>query len=126
MAPGALAPEGDGDDRPRFRANGQTSPHEKQRGAPYPRPRPLRRGLHSRARAGRSRAGRVYRLRRFARAPLAHTLADRVGILHKGELLVLEEATALKAKYGVDTLEAAFFAATGEAIEEGDPEEVLD
>jgi ABC-2 type transport system ATP-binding protein len=56
----------------------------------------------------------------------AESLADRVGILHKGELLVLEEATALKAKYGVDTLEAAFFAATGEAIEEGDPEEVLD
>ena len=56
----------------------------------------------------------------------AEILADRVGILHKGELLVLEPAQQLKDRYGVETLEEAFFAATGEAIEEGDPEEVDD
>ena len=56
----------------------------------------------------------------------AEVLADRVGILHKGELLVLEPAQQLKDRYGVQTLEEAFFAATGEAIEEGDPEEEMD
>lgn len=56
----------------------------------------------------------------------AEVLADRVGILHKGELLVLEPADQLKKRYEVDSLEAAFFAATGEAIEEQDPDEVMD
>ena len=57
----------------------------------------------------------------------AEALADRVGILHKGDLLVLETADEMKKRYDVDTLEAAFFAATGAAIEEeDDPDEVMD
>ena len=48
----------------------------------------------------------------------AEALADRVGILDRGELLVLEPAAALKARYGVDTLEEAFFAATGRTFED--------
>ena len=48
----------------------------------------------------------------------AEALADRVGILHQGELLVLEHADELKARYGADTLETAFFAATGKSFEE--------
>lgn len=48
----------------------------------------------------------------------AEVLADRVGILHRGELLVLETADALKQRYGADTLEEAFFAATGRAFEQ--------
>ena len=47
----------------------------------------------------------------------AEVLADRVGILDRGRLLVLEPAAALKAKYGASTLEEAFFAATGKSIE---------
>jgi ABC-2 type transport system ATP-binding protein len=48
----------------------------------------------------------------------AEALADRIGILHRGELLVLEEGDELKARYDADTLEEAFFAATGLSIEE--------
>ncbi len=48
----------------------------------------------------------------------AESLADRVGILDRGELLVLEPANELKRRYGADTLEAAFFAATGRSFEE--------
>ena len=48
----------------------------------------------------------------------AETLADRIGILHAGELLVLAPADELKRRYGVDTIEAAFFAATGKALED--------
>ena len=47
----------------------------------------------------------------------AEALAERVGILDKGQLLVLEPADELKARYGVETLEEAFFAATGETFE---------
>jgi ABC-2 type transport system ATP-binding protein len=43
----------------------------------------------------------------------AETLADRVGILDRGRLLVLEPAPALKRRYGTDSLETAFLAATG-------------
>ena len=50
----------------------------------------------------------------------AETLADRVGILDNGELLVLEPADQLKARYDADTLEEAFFAASGHAFENGD------
>jgi ABC-2 type transport system ATP-binding protein len=50
----------------------------------------------------------------------AETLADRIGILDNGELLVLEPAEALKARYDSDTLEEAFFAASGHAFENGD------
>ena len=54
----------------------------------------------------------------------AEALADRVGILDRGELLVLEPADQLKARYGSSTLEEAFFAATGKSFEEeGDDEE---
>ena len=53
----------------------------------------------------------------------AEALADRVGILHQGELLVLEHADELKARYGAGTLEDAFFAATGKSFEEEDEDE---
>jgi ABC-2 type transport system ATP-binding protein len=48
----------------------------------------------------------------------AEALADRVGILDRGELLALEPADDLKRRYEADTLEAAFFAATGRSFEE--------
>ena len=48
----------------------------------------------------------------------AEALADRVGILHAGRLLALEPAGDLKARYGGDTLEQAFFTATGSVLEE--------
>ena len=48
----------------------------------------------------------------------AETLADRVGILDDGELLCLESAEQLKHRYGADTLEEAFFSATGRSFEE--------
>jgi ABC-2 type transport system ATP-binding protein len=50
----------------------------------------------------------------------AETLADRVGILDDGNLLCLEPADELKARYGSETLEEAFFAASGHAFENGD------
>src|SRR5256886_8904913 len=49
----------------------------------------------------------------------AEALADRVGILDNGELLCLEPADQLKARYGAETLEEAFFAASGHAFENG-------
>jgi ABC-2 type transport system ATP-binding protein len=48
----------------------------------------------------------------------AETLAERVGILDRGRLLVLDTPTAIKERYGVETLEDAFFAATGHARDE--------
>jgi ABC-2 type transport system ATP-binding protein len=48
----------------------------------------------------------------------AETLADRVGILDRGKLLALEPAEELRERYGADTLEEAFFAATGRSFEE--------
>jgi ABC-2 type transport system ATP-binding protein len=53
----------------------------------------------------------------------AETLSDRVGILHQGELLALEPVDELKRRYGAETLEDAFFAATGRAFEEEDEPE---
>jgi ABC-2 type transport system ATP-binding protein len=50
----------------------------------------------------------------------AEALADRVGILDNGELLCLEPADQLKARYGAETLEEAFFAASGHAFENGE------
>jgi ABC-2 type transport system ATP-binding protein len=50
----------------------------------------------------------------------AETLADRVGILDNGELLCLEPADELMARYDSTTLEEAFFAASGHAFENGD------
>jgi ABC-2 type transport system ATP-binding protein len=48
----------------------------------------------------------------------AETLADRVGILDRGRLLCLEPVPELLQRYGVDTLEEAFFAATGRTLED--------
>src|SRR5439155_9250143 len=48
----------------------------------------------------------------------AEALAERVGILDRGRLLVLAPAGEIKEIYGVDTLEEAFFAATGRSFEE--------
>ncbi len=48
----------------------------------------------------------------------AEALADRVGLLDRGELLFLEPVDDVKRRYGVDTLEEAFFAATGRAFEQ--------
>jgi ABC-2 type transport system ATP-binding protein len=53
----------------------------------------------------------------------AEMLAERVGILSAGRLLALEPAQELKHRYGADTLEDAFFAATGRSIEEEESEE---
>jgi len=48
----------------------------------------------------------------------AEALADRVGLLDRGELLFLEPVADVKERYGVTTLEEAFFAATGRVFEE--------
>ena len=48
----------------------------------------------------------------------AEALADRVGILHRGRLLALEPPAALRHRYGAATLEDAFLAATGRALED--------
>jgi ABC-2 type transport system ATP-binding protein len=46
----------------------------------------------------------------------AEALADRIGILDRGELIALDTADALRRRYGAATLEEAFFAATGHAL----------
>src|SRR5213083_1818418 len=48
----------------------------------------------------------------------AESLAERVGLLDRGELLFLEPVDDVKRRYGVQTLEQAFFAATGRTFEE--------
>jgi ABC-2 type transport system ATP-binding protein len=48
----------------------------------------------------------------------AEALSDRVGILDAGRLLFLEPVDEIKRRYGVETLEEAFFAATGKSIED--------
>ena len=48
----------------------------------------------------------------------AEALADRVGILDRAELLALEPADELKRRYDAETLEQAFFAATGRTFED--------
>jgi ABC-2 type transport system ATP-binding protein len=53
----------------------------------------------------------------------AEGLAERVGILHRGRLLVLDEPRALRRRYGAASLEDAFFAATGRALEDEDDDE---
>jgi ABC-2 type transport system ATP-binding protein len=52
----------------------------------------------------------------------AEALAERIGILDRGELLALEPAEELKARYGAATLEEAFFAATGRGFEDEEDE----
>ncbi len=54
----------------------------------------------------------------------AESLAERVGILDRGRLLALEPADDLKRRYDAETLEEAFFAATGREFEaEGDDDD---
>jgi ABC-2 type transport system ATP-binding protein len=48
----------------------------------------------------------------------AEALADRIGILHRGELLCLESAGEIRRRYGADTLEQAFLNATGRSFED--------
>src|SRR6266540_1241322 len=48
----------------------------------------------------------------------AESLADRIGILDRGELLFLEPVEDVTRRFGVETLEEAFFAATGRTFEE--------
>src|SRR5207244_2380083 len=50
----------------------------------------------------------------------AEALADRVGILDRGRLLFLEPVEDVKDRFGVETLEQAFFAATGREFEAED------
>jgi ABC-2 type transport system ATP-binding protein len=56
----------------------------------------------------------------------AETLADRVGILHEGELIELAPAAELKERHGASTLEEAFFAATGVFFEDEKAEDEKD
>jgi ABC-2 type transport system ATP-binding protein len=54
----------------------------------------------------------------------AEALADRVGLLDRGELLFLEPVPDILERFGVATLEEAFFAATGREFEaEGDEDD---
>jgi ABC-2 type transport system ATP-binding protein len=59
----------------------------------------------------------------------AEILAERVGILDRGRLLLLEPADEIRRRYEAETLEQAFFAATGREFEaeedEDDEREVL-
>ncbi|HEY7198539.1 MAG TPA: ABC transporter ATP-binding protein [Gaiellaceae bacterium] len=48
----------------------------------------------------------------------AESLADRIGILHEGRLVALEPLDALLASFGAQTLEEAFFEATGRTFED--------
>jgi ABC-2 type transport system ATP-binding protein len=52
----------------------------------------------------------------------AEALSERVGILDRGRLLALEPADELKARFAADTLEEAFFAATGRGFEDEEDE----
>jgi ABC-2 type transport system ATP-binding protein len=47
----------------------------------------------------------------------AEALADRIGLLDRGRLLFLEPVADVKRRFGVETLEEAFFAATGREFE---------
>jgi ABC-2 type transport system ATP-binding protein len=53
----------------------------------------------------------------------AEMLAERVGILDRGRLLMLEPVDDLKRRYGASTLEEAFFAATGREFEAEEDDE---
>ena len=54
----------------------------------------------------------------------AQALAERVGILHDGRLLVLGSCAELLERYRADTLEEAFMTATGRALDD-EAEEVV-
>ena len=53
----------------------------------------------------------------------AEILAERIGILDDGALICLETADEIKERYGVETLEEAFFTATGKTFEDEYEEE---
>src|SRR6266567_3028000 len=53
----------------------------------------------------------------------AETLADRIGLLDRGRLLFLEPVEDVKRRFGVETLEQAFFAATGREFEQDTDED---
>ena len=53
----------------------------------------------------------------------AEALAERIGVLDRGELLCLEPAAELLRRYDASTLEEAFFAATGRRLEDEDDDE---
>jgi ABC-2 type transport system ATP-binding protein len=53
----------------------------------------------------------------------AEALADRIGILHRGELIALGTAVEVKERYVSATLEEAFFAATGRALSDDEEAE---
>ncbi len=53
----------------------------------------------------------------------AEQLADRVGLLDRGRLLFLEPVADVKRRFGVDTLEEAFFVATGREFEAEETED---
>jgi ABC-2 type transport system ATP-binding protein len=54
----------------------------------------------------------------------AESLAERIGILDRGRLLALEPVDDLKRRYNAETLEEAFFAASGREFEaEGDEDD---
>jgi len=53
----------------------------------------------------------------------AEALAERIGILHRGRLLALAPAAALRERYGARSLEEAFLAATGKQLDDDDEEE---
>jgi ABC-2 type transport system ATP-binding protein len=53
----------------------------------------------------------------------AEVLADRIGLLDRGELLFLEPVEDVKRRYDVDTLEEAFLAATGRTFEDEQTED---
>jgi ABC-2 type transport system ATP-binding protein len=52
----------------------------------------------------------------------AEALAERVGILDRGRLLALEPAERLRERFEAETLEDAFFAATGRGFEDEEDE----
>jgi ABC-2 type transport system ATP-binding protein len=48
----------------------------------------------------------------------AEALADRIGILDGGRLIALDAPATIRERYGVDSLEEAFFIATGRTFED--------
>jgi ABC-2 type transport system ATP-binding protein len=56
----------------------------------------------------------------------AESLADRIGILHRGELLCLESAEEIRMRYGANTLEQAFLNATGRSFEDEPDDDTAD
>jgi ABC-2 type transport system ATP-binding protein len=53
----------------------------------------------------------------------AEALADRIGILERGELIALGTAEELRRRYDAATLEEAFFAATGRDLADDEEDE---